>query len=226
MSTTHVHVLNCGHTVTDDKAREVRAQVRCPECSDTIGKVVRPRITSTGPAVEVKADPDTGPSDADVAQALDTLKADDDQSVAPVVSMASARMDRYERAKAAAANGGDVAAVLSEPLPAAPTSQRRRSGSRPDGSVGRLRWVNGHRADALRALADVDHRANPELPGKLGADVQAAIESGRPFYFDQATLDFMLDRLPSICEDSDAQAHTAACRLHSYLVKTYRSDQS
>jgi hypothetical protein len=205
--------LSCHHAHdVDGHIPDVGDKVDCPTC---------PAKANGNPSVRtVKAVVTVNPTgDPDVDAAL--VKLGDDiasavQADAEVVSLAQARVDRYQRARDAAANGGDPTAVLSEPLPEAPpgTPGARRSNWR-DSYATRLRWVNGHRADALRAVV---RQAGP-VAENLGKALTEAIETGKPLYFTDATLAITLDVLPGICEDEDDPAHKAACRLLAYLRK-------
>jgi hypothetical protein len=183
--------LSCKHSADVADPVALGDKIACSKCPANKSGLPRRTVKSIRRPVA-----DVEPADEAIAVAVDEAI---DQ--APVVSRAAAQLDRLERARDAAKNGGDAAAVLAEPLPEQPAKARK---SRKDAN-GRVTFfhLSANRTAALRA-------AGFEVP-----DEATTVDVHRP---DVAAL---LAALPKVCDDeSQTQGvRTAACKAVAWLER-------
>lgn len=178
--------LSCNHSVVVSTGTEVGTKTVCHKC---------PRKGDTGnlPNRTVKAIVSEAPVP------VEGVPFGQDLAPAPKVSpKTAARAARLERAKAAAANGGDAEAVLAEPLPTEAAAPRRR-GRAPS----RVTFLNLSPVRVAALLAAGFPQARLEAST---VDLQA----------DDVT--FLLENLGRVC-DSDGTEAKAACRLVAWLER-------
>lgn len=212
--------LSCKHAIDVEDGVNVGNKVACPKCPETKygampSRTVKAIVRPTGDEVvdqalanvaDELADTDE-PTATEVVGTPTPLLSDlmngltGRGSTSNVSDMTKARTDRLNRAKAAAANGGDAAAVLAEPLPA---GESKRKGGR---QATRVCFLNLSRV-------------------RVGALTAAGFPADR---LEDATVDLQADdvrmllaELPKVCE-ADGPFKAAACRTADWLER-FRAD--
>lgn len=188
-TTMQIATLSCQHAAAVHAGVSVGDKVPCLKC-----KPAKTGGQAAQRTVKKLRDSDDQPSTDGPADAVD-----------PPVDLAKARMDRLERAKKAAANGGDAAAVLAEPLPEAPKT--RRSSTRQGSGRATFFHLSAARTAALR-LAGMDIADDAKTVDVMPDQVQP-----------------LLAKLPDVVDDeSRPQAVRTAARKAAVWLEKFRTE--
>lgn len=209
---THKATLSCKHVaeLVRSALPAVGDKISCYKCPAARGRAA----TRTIKAIKTLTDPHDAPAptadelaaeiaaDDEVARIAAGIENEDDFTDVVTTfltkSPAAARMDRLNKAKAVAADGGDAAAVLAEPVPATTKTGKTRKPR-----AGRVTFLNLSpvRIAALLAAGFPQDRLEASSVDLQAADVQ-----------------FLLDELPKVCTSERPEAK-AACRVADWLEK-------